>query len=82
LYNLAIENISLNAFLSSFLVKYLLENLHSFSSNPDAILNDGIVRPIFFSNKQNLMIEYNEYNTIEEERGIHTYDQSSKRKAV
>lgn len=62
----------MNAFLSSFLFKYLLEDFHSFSSNPDAILNDGIVRPIFFSNKQNLMIEYNEYNTIEEEREGYT----------
>ena len=45
LYNVAIENISLNTFLS-FLLRYFIKDFHSFSSKTAAILNDGIVLPI------------------------------------
>ena len=45
LYNIAIENISLNAFLS-LLFKYFVNDFHSFSSKTAAILKDGIVLPV------------------------------------
>jgi hypothetical protein len=48
LYSLAIENILSNAFLSSF-IQIFLNDFHSFASNTDAILNDGIVLSIILA---------------------------------
>jgi hypothetical protein len=55
LYNLDIENILSNAFLSFLLMRYFLKDFHSFSSKTAAILNDGIVRPImWFADKDEI----------------------------